>query len=95
MGKSTFDDGAFDAALMALAEVKVKSTCVKIEAAAKRLCPVDTGRLRSSITHDVNRRGRTVVGRVGTNVDYAKHVEFGTRYQSAQPFLRPAAASAR
>lgn len=27
---------------------------------------------------------------IGTNVDYAPHVEYGTRRMSAQPFLRPA-----
>jgi hypothetical protein len=27
---------------------------------------------------------------VGTHVDYGPHVEFGTIYQDAQPFLRPA-----
>lgn len=31
---------------------------------------------------------------VGTNVEYAVYVEFGTRYQDAQPFLFPAAREA-
>lgn len=63
---------------------------IQVERAAKRLCPVDTGRLRSSITHSVERDGRGLVGFVGTNVEYAIYVEFGTRYMRAQPFLRPA-----
>ena len=29
-------------------------------------------------------------GYVGSNLDYATYQEFGTRYQNAQPFLRPA-----
>lgn len=37
-------------------------------------CPVDTGRLRGSIT--VNVEGNTAT--VGTNVEYAPYVEFGT-----------------
>jgi len=72
---------------------------------AKRRTPVDTGRLRSSI-HFVDNTGvlyspggdvqplkkPSIKGviRIGTNVKYAEYVEFGTRNQSAQPFLRPA-----
>lgn len=37
-------------------------------------CPVDTGRLRGSITSNVE--GNHVD--IGTNVEYAPHVEFGT-----------------
>ena len=62
------------------------------EGYAKRACPVDTGRLRNSITHQVGHVGRAVTSAyVGTNVEYAPHVELGTRRQAAQPFLRPAA----
>lgn len=59
---------------------------VAIEADAKVACPVDTGRLRDSLEHEVN--GRTL--RVGTNVEYAVYQEEGTRYMDPQPFLRPA-----
>ena len=59
------------------------------EGYAKRKCPVDTGRLRNSITHQVDSGGRSVY--IGTNVEYAPHVELGTRRQAAQPYLRPAA----
>jgi HK97 gp10 family phage protein len=54
---------------------------------AKEITPVDTGRLRNSITHNVD--GKEVY--VGSNVEYAPHVEYGTIKQKAQPFLRPAA----
>lgn len=49
--------------------------------------PVDTGRLRNSITHEIRDAGLSAV--VGTNVYYAPHVEFGTRNPNypAQPFL--------
>lgn len=57
------------------------------EGYAKKLCPVDTGRLRNSITHDVDDRNVFV----GTNVEYAPSVEYGTKKQKAQPFLVPAA----
>lgn len=44
------------------------------EGAAKGLCPVDTGRLRNSITHQVVGGEKAVY--VGTNVEYARYVEF-------------------
>jgi HK97 gp10 family phage protein len=56
---------------------------------AKCLCPVDTGRLRNSITHEVVTGEEAVY--VGTNVEYAPYVELGTSRQTAQPYLRPAA----
>lgn len=45
---------------------------------AVRRCPVDTGRLRASITADVVPRDDTVVARIGTNVNYAIYVHEGT-----------------
>lgn len=57
------------------------------EAYAKVLCPVDTGRLRSSITHTNDGKAAYI----GTNVEYGKYVELGTKHHKAQPFLRPAA----
>ena len=45
-----------------------------------------TGRLRSSITHEIE--GMT--GYVGTNVEYGPDVEHGTQHQRAQPYLLPA-----
>lgn len=57
------------------------------EGYAKRLCPVDTGRLRNSIAHAVQGK----VAYIGTNVEYGPYVEMGTSRTRAQPFLRPAA----
>ena len=54
---------------------------------AKALCPVDTGRLRNSISHAVE--GDSVY--IGTNVEYAVYVEKGTRKMQAYPYLKPAA----
>lgn len=53
--------------------------------------PVDTGRLRQSITaSSAMLDGRCPSGEaeVGTNVEYAPYVEYGTRYQKAQPYMR-------
>lgn len=63
---------------------------IKVDREAKHLCPVDTGRLRSSITNGLAVDGRGLHAKVGTNVDYAIYVELGTRFAHAQPFLRPA-----
>ena len=41
---------------------------------AKELCPTDTSRLKNSISHETD--DDTVY--VGTNVEYAPYVEFGT-----------------
>ena len=56
---------------------------------AAKKCPVDTGNLRASVTHEVDAGGNAVY--IGTNVEYAPYVELGTSRQKAQPFLRPAA----
>lgn len=68
---------------------------VRVDAAAKRLCPVDTGRLRSSINWRLAADARGLLALVGTNVHYAPHVEFGTFRTRPQPFLRPALQAAR
>lgn len=59
------------------------------EGYAKKLCPVDTGRLRNSITHQIDTSEDAVY--IGTNVEYGPYVELGTKYSKAQEFLRPAA----
>lgn len=49
---------------------------------------VDTGRLRNSVTHTHDKN--TVY--VGTNVEYAPYIEFGTSKMAARPYLEPAIA---
>lgn len=68
---------------------------IQVEGAAKRLCPVDTGNLRSSITWEMARDADGLVAMVGSNVEYAAAVEFGSRHAPAQPFLRPALEAGR
>ena len=58
------------------------------EGYAKKACPVDTTRLRASITHEVE---GNLDCYIGTNVEYAYFVEVGTSKAKAQPFLIPAA----
>lgn len=68
---------------------------IKVENAAKRYCPVDTGRLRSSITRELAREGDDLTARIGTNVEYARFVELGTVRNVPKPYLRPALDAAR
>lgn len=50
-----------------------------------------TGRLRASVAYEVDEA--TLTGRVGTNVEYARHLELGTRRGlAARPWLRRALA---
>lgn len=46
------------------------------EGYAKKLCPVDTGNLRNSITHKVIDSEKAAY--IGTNSEYATYVEMGT-----------------
>lgn len=73
------DDGRaeIDAAIAAYLE-RVASA---IEADAKSGCPVDTGKLANSISHEVS--GNTA--RIGTNVDYALSTEFGSKPHRIYP----------
>lgn len=59
------------------------------ESYAKENCPVDTGRLRNSITHEVRTDEKAVY--IGSNVEYAAFVELGTSKMRARPYLTPAA----
>lgn len=63
---------------------------LKVETEAKRLTggplvKVDTGRLRSSITHQIEREGRNLVAWVGSPVDYAIFVHEGRAQWSTPP----------
>ena len=86
----------------------------KMEDFAKKACPVDSGRLKDSITYitqtsqgeagpkaesgDTTPRGTPDENevQVGTNVKYAKYMEFGDKYShktGRAHFLRDAAAN--
>lgn len=83
-------------------DAKIRSACVdalgymgeKAVELAQNLAAVDTGNMRSSITHDVDDLTMTY----GTTnekaplkpVGYSVYVELGTRRMRAQPFIRPA-----
>lgn len=109
-------------------EIALEEIGLEAEKYAKKKCPVDTGRLRNSISHLVSGQGAKTVeytareytttksGKkskrrktvncsyqtgsasgdnsktvyIGTNVEYAPYVEFGTSKQKPQPYLKPA-----
>lgn len=99
-------------------QVALEAVGLLAEGYAKRLCPVDTGLLRNSITHAVGgasfshaykadrpTKGGSMNGGydsgtvgdsddmtayIGTNVEYAAYVEYGTSKTAAQPFIKPA-----
>ena len=48
------------------------------EGYAKKLCPVDTGNLRNSITHKIELNDGSGSAYIGTNIEYAPYVELGT-----------------
>lgn len=66
-------------------EKALEAIGIEAQGDCKQVTPVDTGRLRNSITHIVNGGEKYVA--VGTNVEYARYVHQGTRRQHAQPYL--------
>ena len=60
---------------------------IQAEGDVAELAPVDTGRLRDSITHEVDESEEAVY--VGTNVEYATYQEYGTSKMKPHPFLKP------
>ena len=56
-----------DAVLRALERIGMQA-----EGYAKDLCPVDTGQLRNSISHQVDEGGDAVY--IGSNLEYASYV---------------------
>ena len=51
---------------------------------------VDTGRLRNSIAHEIEEQLWDIIGRVGTNVEYARDLELGNKQIKPRPYLRRA-----
>ncbi len=66
----------------------VRKAALDIEAYAKSVVPVRTGNLKNSIqTHQLN----DLQAIVGTPVEYAAYVEYGTYKMAPRPYLTPAA----
>lgn len=69
-------------------ETIVRKAAFDIEAHAKTAVPVDTGKLKSSISCEFPRPSQAIIA---PHTDYAVYVEYGTRKQRAKPYMRPAA----
>jgi HK97 gp10 family phage protein len=65
----------------------IYKTTLLIERGAKLQAPVDTGRLRASISSEIH----AMTAEVHTNVSYARFVHDGTRYMAGRPFMANAA----
>lgn len=93
-----YDDAAFRKGLAdATRQIKLRTERdlvalgLRVVNGARRRCPVDTGRLRASIiSSGLQHDSKGPYVEVGTNVNYAAFVEFGTQRGPAQPYLRPA-----
>ena len=70
-----------------IVERELANTASNIEKEAKNITPVDTGRLKRSITADV----KGLEANIGTDVEYAHFVHDGTYKMVARPFLFSAA----
>ncbi|MCT0038683.1 MULTISPECIES: HK97-gp10 family putative phage morphogenesis protein [Lactococcus] len=66
----------------------VKSNTSNMTANMQKLVPVDTGYMKRSIKMELTEGGFS--GQAGPHTDYSAYVEYGTRFQSAQPFVKPA-----
>lgn len=69
-------------------EAALTAVGMQAETYAKQLVPVDTGRLRNSLTYEVDAPDKSVT--IGSAVEYAPFVEQGTSKRRAKPYLRPA-----
>lgn len=57
--------------------------------AARRLCPVDEGRLRASLAMEMRQQTEGPVVRVGSNLKYAIYVHEGTGVYAGRGPIRP------
>ena len=69
-------------------KVVVQYNGSEMQTTANLICPKDTSNLANSITLELTDGGCTA--EVEPHMDYAAYVEYGTRYMSAQPYMRPA-----
>ncbi len=66
----------------------VRKAAYDVEAHAKSVVPVDTGKLKNSITVEFPNQTKAIIA---PHTEYAAYVEFGTHRQRAKPYMRPAA----
>ena len=73
---------------------ELNNTALSVESTAKQNIKnnktVDTGRLLGSINTKLAKVSTNATAEVGTNVEYANYIEYGTYKMGAKPFLNPA-----
>lgn len=86
--KFTDNSQQFKEALESQLQTALEAVGIKAEGYAKGLSPVDTGRLRNSISHTV----QDDAAYIGTNVEYAPYQELGVPKHNikAHHFLKQA-----
>ena len=70
-------DNATDLIIQDMKE-KMDRSCLVVEGEARKNCPVDQGPLKASITSETETTEEEVIGRVGSNLEYAPYVHNGT-----------------
>lgn len=66
--------------------VVLTKAAIMVTASAVGYAKYKTGTLRESITYEVHKHYATV----GTNIEYAVFLEYGTKNMGPYPFMRPA-----
>lgn len=61
-----------------VSEEAMEEALLVLEARAKALAPVQTGLLRDSLDHQVRQQNGDIIGVVGSGLEYAIYVEYGT-----------------
>lgn len=73
---------------------ELNNTALSVESTAKQNIKnnktVDTGRLLGSVNTKLAKVSTDATAEVGTNVEYANYIEYGTSKMGAKPFLNPA-----
>lgn len=88
------DDATMDDVREAVAKTAKTLNCVMQKYSTKVFVKgYSKGNIRKSITTTIEDQGLTA--RVGTSAHYAPYVEYGTRFMSAEPFVRPTEAIAK
>lgn len=65
----------------------IRNNTERLKASAKSKAPVDTGFLKNHITSSYPNR---LEGRVKSEAAYSGYQEYGTRFQTGTPHIRPA-----
>ena len=93
-----YDNGRLKKAVGSTLDKAMAESALVMQGRIRNLTPVDTGRLRQSITASARLLdGRLEEGQaeVGTNVEYAPYVEYGTKYMRPYAYMRLGAENSR